>query len=360
MNQLTSKGSSTEIDPWATQEVATRLANYYKRLGKQLEVKRVILTIGDTFSQASSKVSSSQKVGWLEQVHRIYNQYDLKEEAGKILIQIRELGPESSSEMKLISHSFSIPKSDLDNYVNYMTSGDANEVLEKIAIHYIPREEDAKNQILDLAKRTPFLFMLTHQIKNDQGRILATIGPLESDLEGNIIRRISENLNFASPVLREVFKKLINDKILSKSDLINFINSCPIINEKRHEIIKIGVSAYFKGDYIIFIHLLIPQIEDAIRNIVAYSGGNTWKLTRRGDAYHVKTFDEILRDPLVIQALNKDMTNYLRLLFTESRGWNLRNDVCHGLSEYNKFNAVTADRVLHALLCIGLVSTVEK
>ena len=52
--------------------------------------------------------------------------------------------------------------------------------------------------------------------------------------------------------------------------------------------------------------------------------------------------------------------SYLKILFTDNRGWNLRNDVCHGMIEPELFTKQSADRVLHALLSLGLVRYKEE
>ncbi len=40
------------------------------------------------------------------------------------------------------------------------------------------------------------------------------------------------------------------------------------------------------------------------------------------------------------------MALYLRIVLTDQRGWNLRNDVCHGLSPANQLNGAVARRVM--------------
>jgi hypothetical protein len=114
------------------------------------------------------------------------------------------------------------------------------------------------------------------------------------------------------------------------------------------------LNAYFCEDYLVAIHLLIPQIEEAIRNLIEYSGGNVLKPSRNG-GYQLRTFDDLLRDDLIERGLGENFANYFRILFTDQRGWNLRNEVCHGMANPNRFDAQTADRVIHGLLCLGLI-----
>jgi len=44
---------------------------------------------------------------------------------------------------------------------------------------------------------------------------------------------------------------------------------------------------------------------------------------------------------------------YLQVLLCDPRGWNLRNDVCHGLLAEKMYCATATNRVIHALLVLA-------
>ena len=355
----TEDNNQTEIDPWAAEAAAKRLASYYRKKGDNQNVIRVLTKVGEAYEKIIKDGSPLQVNGWLEHLHRLYVEFNLKEQADALLIRIRELGPGTLADMKEFSHSFNIPKSKINEYVQEITSGTSEDILKRITFTYIPDREVAKNQLQDLAKKAPLQYLLTHKLQDDTGRTVATIGPLSEDLEGHIIRKISENLSFTSILLREVIGTSINDKKLSTDIIIDFLKKSPVFSENRFSIIRVGLDAFFENNFLVFIHIVIPQIEEATRKIIELSGGNTFKQARNGEYYHLKTFDEILRDTMVIETLGENLSNYFRLLFTDPRGWNLRNDVCHGLSNPDSFNSLTGDRILHALLCLGLVQSNE-
>lgn len=353
LTRLTVDNSAQRIDPWAAELAAKRLALYYRKRKKNYECHRVILEIGKAYYRLIDNAPAIQAGGWLEHLYRLYVDYDLKEEATSVLIKLRELQPKMSAELKSISHSVEFSRDEMNSYISAMISGDLNQCLHRIAAHYIPEKEKAKEQIFDLSKSAPFLYLMSQQIQDEKGRIVATIGALEDDLEGHIARRISESLAFSVMFLRLVIQEAINKKGLSKTHLISFIKNCPVLQEDRLLIIEHALDAFFQNNYLIFIHLIIPQIEEAIRNIVEYSGGNVLKPSNGG--YNLRTFDDILRDDIVKQVLGEDFVYYFRVLFTDPRGWNLRNNVCHGIIAPNSFNQQTADRTLHALICLGLI-----
>jgi len=73
----------------------------------------------------------------------------------------------------------------------------------------------------------------------------------------------------------------------------------------------------------------------------------------------LKILDEILRDPVVEETFSTRVTKYMRTLFCDQRGWNVRNDVCHGITPPAGFNWMVAERLLHVLLLLGLVRAQE-
>ena len=55
-----------------------------------------------------------------------------------------------------------------------------------------------------------------------------------------------------------------------------------------------------------------------------------------------------------MQFMKEDLANYLRNVLTDQYGWNIRNQVSHGLLGTDNFNFGMADRVVHAFLMLGV------
>ncbi len=358
LNRLTtSDEAGSKIDPWAAEAAADRLAQYYSKKNKFEDVRRVILKVGKAFEDIMSEASSMQASGWTEHLYRLYSKFNLKEEAAQALLKIRELGPKVSEELKPISHSMDIPREEIEKYVNSMTDGSIEEFLERFIFNYIPNKEEVKKQLFQLAKAAPFQFMIGQALQDEKGRVVATIGSLENDLEGHIVRQVSQSLTFSSLFMHLIIEKAKERFPLTKSDILKYIETSPIIDKSRFSIIEESLNAYFNNDFLVFTHLVIPQIEEAMRNLVELAGGNVLKDAKRGGGFQLKTFDEILRDSKLVEVVGEDFATYFRILFTDQRGWNLRNNVFHGLANPNTFNNQTGHRLLHSLLCLGLVRT---
>ena len=192
------------------------------------------------------------------------------------------------------------------------------------------------------------------QLFDYKGRPNSVVGNIEYDLEGNLVLHISKSLNINALFIRAVIKENINNGFFSKENIMHFIQDCPLIEIDRKAIISKGVDAYLNEDYLTMLHLLIPQIENAVRNIVEKSGRSSLKRQKNNNGFQLMTFDDLLIDEAVLN-IGADFAYYLRILFTNQKGWNLRNLICHGISQTSLFNSMTADRVFHALLCIGAI-----
>jgi hypothetical protein len=278
----------------------------------------------------------------------------MKEGAERVSKKISEVGPEVVQSMQEFSHSMEIPREKLDSYLDSMTSGGLEKTLNRIAIQFIPKKDQVGQQVLELAKNHPLTYLFTKTLHDHKGRPVATIGGIEDDLEGNIIHQLSKNMNIDSFFLRHSFNKAVEVYGMKADDLAAFILKSPIFDDSKKDIVLKGVTAFLEDDYMTAIHILVPQAEAAIRTLVELMGGATLRRNRQG-GLQLRTFDDLLRDERVENCFGKDAPFYFRVLLTDQRGWNIRNDVCHGMIPAGAFNYSTADRVMHVMLCLSQV-----
>jgi len=354
LTKLAKRSEEGKHDPITTEEVAIRLADYYKRLNKIKEVKRVLTYFEKAYVKACDSASALLASSWLQTVHATYIKYGLKDEADKIAIKLREIGPKIKDELKPLSSAVHIKKEEMDQYVAALVEGSLDEAISRVAYHFIPKKNEVENQMKKLYEKHPISFFVPKQLQDHRGRPVAFIGSLEDDLTGNIIFQISQNFQISSIFLRNVLNAFISKFNIDRDFFIQLLYRSPIFDENKKEIISAGYQAYLDNNHLVAIHLLIPQIEDAIRNLVEISGDSVYKLNRIG-GIQLKIFDELLREPIVVNIIGDDMSLYFRVLYTDPRGLNIRNDVCHGISPNDFFSYTISDRIIHSLLCLSLI-----
>jgi len=354
LSKLSDTSQKENLEPWAAKAAAIRLAQYYRSINQTDDVKRVLLKFGAAFEAASEDASAIQASAWLQRVHSIYLEYGLRTEAEQISINLKEIGPKVNEEMKPISHEMEISHEDMQNYVDSIIGDDLESTFVRIAVHYVPKKDKTENQLKNLAKNAPISYLFPRQIQDHQGRPVAFIGPLEDDLIGNIVHLTAQNMGISTVFLRRVIEESISRFKITPDKIIDYMYKSPVFDQDKKEIISSGITVYLSNEHLSAIHLLIPQIENAFRTLVEHTGGSVLKPSR-GGGMHLKTLDELLRDQRIIDVFGEDMALYFRILLTDQRGWNLRNDVCHGISPAATFQVNISDRIFHIFLCLGLV-----
>lgn len=345
--------TTAEIKPWVAEEAAKYLAGYYKKKDKINDVRRVLQLVERAYNLIIENAPSMQASGWLQELHSLYLYYGQQDLSNNILIRLRTLGPKVNESMLAVTVKQNFRKEKIDEYLSKIFIGSLEEILIRIANVHLPRKNIAKEELLKVSKENHIRFLVRTAVQDEKGRVVASIGPLEVDLEGQLVRHIADNMSMNTPLLNLCLKELKNRFELNEETLFEFINGAQVIETSHKNIVVQGLKAYLNGEYLVAIHLLIPQFEEALRNMYEYLGGAVLKPYKEGK-FELKLVEEVLREPSFIEVLTEDLSTYLRILLTDPRGWNMRNSVCHGLYPMGAFNFQSADRLIHAFFCLGL------
>lgn len=339
---------------WAAKCTADDLADYYWRRGKCERIRNILLKLEKMTFKVFGKASPLILTSWLEGLYHTYRQYGLKEEADKLSAQIKELGKKGLDELKEIEVRVEISKEEFNEFINQLIKGDIKSALERIAIYFIPKKDEALKELKDISQTAPFFSHLPKKTIDFEGRVISTLGSIEDDISGNLISQISQDMSFVVPFLRETIHALIKKFNLTAKSIVDYLYESPVFDERKKEFLVRGIDAYLKGDFLVALHILIPQIEAVIRNLAEKIGVPILKRSRVG-GFNYRLLDDLLRDENICKVLTEDFCLYLRTLLTDPRGWNLRNNLCHGISHIHEFNYHTADRIFHVLLYLALI-----
>ncbi|WP_164669968.1 DUF4209 domain-containing protein [Virgibacillus doumboii] len=344
-----------EINPWAIEAGAIRLAGYYKKNNNLDDVRRVIKKVEDAYKQHGEAATPMQVQGWLERLHELFTQFQLNQDAEEVRTEINKIGPKVKENLSAISHSMKISEKEIDEFVNSFLSDDINNDLARISVRFVPKKDQVEQQVLDLSNSSPLSFLMPKSLLGDDGRKVAEIGGIEDDLEGNVIHQITQNLSIESFFLSRILAKLKEHHRLNADGFLKILIESPVFSAERKEMLQKGLEMYFSKDYVSAIHILIPQIESAFRRLISLSGGSTLKPSKNYGGFRVKLFGELLNDPIIEQVFNEDFKLYFKMLFNDQRGLNLRNNISHGLSSINTFNETNANLLIHVLFSLSLI-----
>lgn len=339
-------------EPWRCEYAAERLARYYRGKDREAECSRVIKDLGSTFENASKNAVPLAASSWLEHLYTVYREFNLMTDAERVALMIRELGPKVLADMKPLSYQQEIPQKDFDAYIESMLAGTFEEVFSRIVVRYIPRRGEVEKQLNDLSRQAPLSFLITKQLMDPRGRVVATVGSLGDDPDGHIVTQMSQNMHIGSVFLAAVLDRAIDKFSVSGDALLSYLLLSPLFEGEQGKFLVTATHAYLQKDFIVAIHVYVPQIEATIRNLVELTGGVVLK-QRDGGGFHLRTLDELLRTEQVRNVLGEDVALYFRVVLTDQRGWNIRNMVCHGAFPHQNASRVVADRLLHILLVLA-------
>jgi Domain of unknown function (DUF4209) len=344
----------------AAQAAALRLAQYHRKAARPEDMRAALLRYGEAArTQAQGAPSLAASIA-LQEVHSTYLEYGLREEATAIEADLRSVALRAKGDLKEISTTVTITDEELESFEAMIVRGTLGASLDGIAGALIPKKNQALEELQNHSKDAPLTFMFQKQILDDDGRPIATIGPLDRDPEGQTVHHIANGLYVSSLFLRRAFEGVFRAHRPGAENIVAHLVASPVFGRSRQHLIALGIEAWIEGQHEVAAHLLVPQIECGFRKVLEICGGALYRRRRRGGGLSLRALDDIVRDPLLTQLFGEDAQMYFRIVLTDQRGWNLRNAICHGLVEPGHFDSLMVDRLVHVLLCLAGVRAVDE
>ena len=122
---------------------------------------------------------------------------------------------------------------------------------------------------------------------------------------------------------------ILDEHPVSQQELLYLVVNNPFIPQGHEGIYLRGLQAGFLGDWLVAIHLLVPQIEASIRHVLQQRGVVTSTLVE--GIQQERDLNQLLWLPEVEMTFGVDMMFDLRGILIERFGHNLRNQLAHGL-----------------------------
>lgn len=340
-------------DLWVAECALKRITNYNSKSNKS-RVKSILYEFEKGAEDKMKNSSIFEQQNNIEKLYDYYKFFQLNADAERLLIKLREVSKYAMEQMKSVATKNDISIDELDRYTDSLYKTNNPEIIfNRIVFENIPEVNETKNSLKQNVQKSRLYYFLSKSIIDESGRTVAKVGSLENDLESNIITSIANKIQIGSIFLHLIYEEGIKRELFTTHEILKFLQKSCIIKVDRLIIIQKGLESYFNRDYITAMHLLIPQFEEAVRNLIELNGGNI--LIAKNDIFNLKTFDQLLTDKIIYNLFGEDATLYFRTLFTDKRGRNLRNKVAHGIMEYSEFDKQNSDRIIHAFLCLGCV-----
>ena len=131
-------------------------------------------------------------------------------------------------------------------------------------------------------------------------------------------------------------REILLEHCITESSFHQLLQNNPIIPDGHEVIFAKGLNFGFHGDFISAIHILIPQLENLLRNALKEHGVETTTHNTQGIQENI-LLKAILTHDVFIQVFGQDLSLELHAVLLDRKYANLRNDVSHGLMPSNYF-----------------------
>ena len=355
--RLSTPSNNEQMNPWIVMEQSKLLAKYYNSIQDRDGIKRVFNITETVFDHESNKMNGIQLMSNLETICQMYSHYGLKDEWKRLSVKIQELGTRVKEEMQPFQTEFEIPQEVYEQADVYF--GDKAESSDvrwrNFASYFIPIKSKEEIALKELVKKYPFQFMIGNNLMDPKGHPMSYVGPYEDDPEGQLILHMAQKLNIQSYFLAIAINRLLTTNTLTVENVMtSLIIPSPLFEESRYDIIREAIEFFIQGEYILFSHLIVPQIENAICNLVEMNKVSILKPQRGNKGYQLRTLDDLLREQCIEDVFTPDGALYLQIVLTNQKALNIRNLLCHGIMPPEYFGSGAAGRLFHILVMLGL------
>lgn len=127
---------------------------------------------------------------------------------------------------------------------------------------------------------------------------------------------------------------LLLEHRLRETDFVGLARQSPIVPKDRAELFGKALFAGYDRDFVVALHLLIPQIEHMVRVHLKQAGAKTTNLDKDG-IENENGLSTLMDLPAADTVFGKDLAFELKTLFCDAFGPNLRNELAHGLLDAN-------------------------
>lgn len=294
-----------------------------------------------SFMRASSFIQSA-----IESLKRIEGTNDRIEDLHRLLLSYQE---KAVSEMQQVSSGGIDVTEFVENVEQEIKGKNLYEAMCTLAsLTSSPKVAHLKENVDKSFSELSFRHIFTTVTVDEKGRNIAKHPSMISDdpKEIEAAKKAEmyshaiyyQQLN-AQAIINPARKRLLLDYDIRVQDFMIFLVDNIFVPQGREKIFAHGFYAGLEGDLLTSTHLLIPQLENSIRDILLQHGLIPSTIDSDG-TQEERNLNTLLFRPELEEILGEDLTFDLQGLLVGKFGSNLRNKMAHGLISSDKFNSL--------------------
>ncbi|HLP91505.1 MAG TPA: DUF4209 domain-containing protein [Nostocaceae cyanobacterium] len=269
------------------------------------------------------------------------------EEVHKLLLQYQE---KSGSELIAVSHKGVDISVEAEQARSQVRGREFQDALFTLALlGSPPKVSQLKQQVQQMARDHVLSDLFPGVIINDKGKVVAqqlgsvlSNNPEESE-KATLFEMYKNAALFYQPFHAQAYIEHARYQItlehsIRVDDLLPIVSHSPFVPQGREYLFAKGLYAGLTGDFFTSTHILIPQIENSIRELLWQMQG---VITSKLDNGIQNEYDlnKMLYRPEITSIFDEDTLFDLKGLLIEHAGSNLRNRMAHGLINDYEFSS---------------------
>ncbi len=285
-----------------------------------------------------------------------YQQLGDREKVTELLLKIRDSNAKAQGEFGVISSEVRLTAEQFDAVIApYLEGGSTGENLGRLAHGFWPRLDVLREQLHRLKEEAPLQFMIPWRTFTGDNRAVGEALDEQAIFEQHVVRYLRMEYQMNAHIIAEILARLTGAHGLDAESLADFICRSEIIGSDRRNFLIRAFERYFDGDYASCIHLLVPQIEHFLRRVLPRLGVSETYVDDQGLMW-LLPLDQVLRTEHIRNSFGDDLWRYFYTFLVDRDGENVRNDIAHGIVEWDRCNLTVATILVHLLLILTVFS----
>jgi lysyl-tRNA synthetase class 1 len=346
------------FDPHATENAARRLIRHYRRFGPPEEVNRLFEIIGRTFEHFASLGNASVGAAVLQTAVNAYRDAGLMEESKRARVLMENKIGEIHLEIKPTTFTRTIPREDMETFLESVVVDSVGETSIRIAAEFLLSRKRVDEAVARSLVEAPLAARITNKLLGDK-HVSGAVGAVDQDPLGRAIMTGAREISFSDLFLVHALFRAVDKHSLTTELIVSWTARTKLFEDVS--LLLEGVDAWFAMDYVKAVHVLVPQVEVALRGIAAGLGMPVTKPSAKAPGCSTAIgMGDLLYSGKLVEAIGADLTLHLLALYADPRGINLRNNVAHGLMPASHCTNAMAARLIHTLLMLGVWDSLAK
>ena len=355
INDVEKRLKSVAANPLIAYNTVVLLAEYYTREKEKKDLKRVLGVLGDSLKRDGLVNTGEPKIR-----HASNFMNEIKKYYFDRFPQERKNSEQPSKKIKKPTSKFTkpqkIPTYILKNMKNnihdpskefFGKNENLEKIMPKIAYTFLPQKVAIEKMINDGSNSYPGQYLINNLSINE----FSSRAEEDSYFKLYTFEILQRKPNI--PYLPRIMCELKN-RFNNINRIIEYLKMSVVFESQNKEYLECGISAYWNGNYLVSSHLFISLIETGIRKLVKICGGKVWGKIG-SSKYGYLSLGRLLENCIELYDGDNNSMLYFKFVLTNTLGFNLRNELAHGLGNKKFRLSFASNRLFHILILLSLV-----